>query len=189
MTRTAASTVLEPSLAGDVGGPLEPPGTSLGRSEAARRRGRHEMPLRGEVGARSPRRDRVPIPRFDAALFRGGRPRQRPFQRTRCRTPRRRPPQRAARVPPPPRSPERHSRADTPSHRGPSSSSEPTVVAATIGPYDVACDVPKRPAKPAFTRRVDSRDHDDGIEATWDAVDAVDATTSSSRFRLPSPWY
>ena len=127
---------------------LEPPAASLGRSVAVRRRRRRESPLRGEVGARSPRRDRVPIPRFHAALFRGGRPCQRPFRRSRCRRPRRRPPQRAARVPPPPRSPEKHSRADTSSHRGSSSSSEHTAVAATIGPYDVACDVPKRPAKP-----------------------------------------
>ena len=48
--------------------------------------------------------------------------------------------------------------------------------------------VAERLQLPHEARRL-SPDHDDGIEATWDAVDAVDETTSSSRFRLPSPWY
>ncbi len=52
----------------------------------------------------------------------------------------------------------------------------------------VADAVAERPRLPQEARRL-SPDHDDGIEATWGAVDAVDATTSSSRFRLPSPWY
>ena len=52
----------------------------------------------------------------------------------------------------------------------------------------VADAVAKLPRLPHEVRRLPP-DHDDGIEATWDAVDAVDETTSSSRFRLPSPWY
>ena len=52
----------------------------------------------------------------------------------------------------------------------------------------VADAVAKLPRLPHEARRL-SPDHDDGIEATWDAVDTVDATTSrsSSFFASPSP--
>ena len=51
----------------------------------------------------------------------------------------------------------------------------------------VADAVAERPRLPHEARRL-SPDHD-GIEAMWDAVDAVDATTSSSSsfFACPSP--
>ena len=44
----------------------------------------------------------------------------------------------------------------------------------------VADAVAESPLLPHEPRRLPP-DHDDGIEATWDAVDAVDATTSSSK--------
>ena len=143
-----------------------------------------------ERSGRDRRDDSVPLARPNAALFGGRPPLRRPFQRRRCRRPRRRPPQRATRVPPPPRSPEKAlpsryiqlSRVKFPA-RSYNGSGEKRSVRRRCVTF------PKRPTKPAFTRRIDSRDHDDGIEATWDAVDAVDETTSSSRFRLPSPWY
>ena len=52
----------------------------------------------------------------------------------------------------------------------------------------VADAVAKRQRLPHEARRL-SPDHDSGVDVTWDAVDAVDATTSSSSsfFACPSP--
>ena len=52
----------------------------------------------------------------------------------------------------------------------------------------VADAVAKRPRLPHEARRL-SRDHNDGAKATWDAIDAIAATTSRSSpfFASPSP--